>query len=1160
MGTVSARLDVSLSGSSLSAQLSGQVEKLTGLAEQIKGLIEKPPKSLADFGSALNELPLPNITAGSKFATGLGALRGLVPTDLEGITGNLLDGLDSLAASLKSDITGLLGQVLETVLAIYALTQADLTCRGEFGSLMVRPSGATAGGGAGGAGGGAPGASAEAGPAKSGVAQTTDQVDAIHSILNGAPDPFDIEGLLGWIDTYSTIRDFEMFANFPLPLIDEWLDPLHTLHAWKQMSPEQIRDHMTQTLQTLAEFLRTAVAGTVSRLAADLQAAAPAFKEDDLSAIASDLTAGLGQLSSAVSGGDVSGTPAAVGQLNGRLDQLDTLRQELTATVLPQIGVLTGRLRALPDDVSIQINHLLTSVRPNASLEFLPEFPPPKPKSNAADELTERLQPFVNWIDEILRHLDFSAIQQPLQQASETSRNAVETLEQSLGEVVVRVRALFSEVEAAIAKIDTAALIDEVKAAIQRLGDELRQLITKLFQPVKAAITAIVQAIESGINAFDPAQIVDALREVIDNISGVLTDPEIAGAANEIRSAIDTAAKQIEQLSFTPITDTVVAAIDEVTKALESIDTSKLNVMAQGALQAAVAILPPDLTPITGPVTVEFDALVDAGPVPLVNAVKAQPALLLNKVKSFEPGALVGESLSKPYQALLKQMDTFQPSKLLSPVDQELNRLKTRIRNEASPGKALKALEQPFQRLMTAFQALSPDQLVAPIDDKIRSSVNDLVTALPADEILDEVDKALKTVEDVVHLTGKIAALFSKLHAFFEGIANAGPQVQSWLDAILAKIDSMDAGPLAEHFTNLSAALDATKAALLGQSLHGGTDPLSAKLDSVTVGKRLNALVQAHANFPRAALLALPDSPEKAAITAVLARIRPIDSDFTAPYRALVDLRSGIGDTVSRFDALMAGWDARYHAADGTLASLKVTDATGADLKSWIQDALKPQFVDPVVWLLQILEPVGAPFGAVAAVMDSAASKLQAKLEELLLGPNSLGGIRDALRTLIDRIRGFNLQFLRDSLNEVFDQLTGKIAALNPANLAGAIDVEFDGVLQTISLAQILPQDQVAALDASYQALIDKLKQRDPGKLVIDVVQPQFEAKVLPLLEALDLTKVFEALLGTLEKLKGQLSGELDRVNQAYKEMLGAVPPLNLSLDVDIDIGVEAPF
>jgi hypothetical protein len=162
------------------------------------------------------------------------------------------------------------------------------------------------------------------------------------------------------------------------------------------------------------------------------------------------------------------------------------------------------------------------------------------------------------------------------------------------------------------------------------------------------------------------------------------------------------------------------------------------------------------------------------------------------------------------------------------------------------------------------------------------------------------------------------------------------------------------------------------------------------------------------------------------------------------------------------------------------------------------------------------------------------------------------------MRALIDRIRSFNLGFLRDSLKEVFETLTGKVAALNPANLASALDSEFEALLQTISLAQVLPEDHVKALDTSYKGLLEKLKQRDPGKLVIDIVQPEFDQKVLPLLDALDLTKIFDALIAVLEKLKGQLSAELERVNQAYKDMLAAVPPMNLSLD--IDIGVEVPF
>ncbi|MFN0113405.1 MAG: hypothetical protein ACKVPY_01875, partial [Paracoccaceae bacterium] len=64
----------------------------------------------------------------------------------------------------------------------------------------------------------------------------------------------------------------------------------------------------------------------------------------------------------------------------------------------------------------------------------------------------------------------------------------------------------------------------------------------------------------------------------------------------------------------------------------------------------------------------------------------------------------------------------------------------------------------------------------------------------------------------------------------------------------------------------------------------------------------------------------------------------------------------------------------------------------------------------------------------------------------------------------------------------------------------------------------------------------------DPETLVGEAVGPAFEADVLPLIEALDMTPVFEALIAALRGLDTQLQGEMGRINAAYQALLAARP------------------
>ena len=87
-------------------------------------------------------------------------------------------------------------------------------------------------------------------------------------------------------------------------------------------------------------------------------------------------------------------------------------------------------------------------------------------------------------------------------------------------------------------------------------------------------------------------------------------------------TTIETTAQELEALSFAPIVDGIVDAIDAVAELLRGIDTAALGVPGQLALQAALALLPEDLTPATDPLIADFGALVESGPVPLVACAK----------------------------------------------------------------------------------------------------------------------------------------------------------------------------------------------------------------------------------------------------------------------------------------------------------------------------------------------------------------------------------------------------------------------------------------------------------------------------------------------------------------------------------------------------------
>jgi uncharacterized protein YjgD (DUF1641 family) len=1154
MPTLFERIDSSLQGNHLSVNLTTQVDRLSTVATTVIDLIEHPPQNIGDLTQTLNELPLPNLQIGGKFATTLTQLKTAIPTDLSSVTGDLLAGLQGLQASVDSDLTQVLAEVLQAVLAVYQLTQIDLRCEDatlSVSRLLTQPL----------ARGSDPvpaAALASADPAPAtGIAAATAQVEQLLSILNLAPSSFNVETSLDWLHRSLTFSSRNQVLPQSLPIFDDLLDPLETLLTWKGMTSAEILNHMGQSLATLQQFIRSTVHQVLANGVKDWVATMPNLSETALAGIADDLTTALNQLRTAVQTGDLSGTSGAIAQINTRLDQYNSLRPQLQITLLNAIPALNRRLLALPDELADQISHLLSVLQPNGQLGALPGIAAATVSADTVieAEIEQQFKPLLDWIENLSNQLDLTAIKAPLESVTASTRSLVDSLDQNVAAVTLQVQNLFGQVDSFLAQVDIEAIVNQVKAAIQTFATQLTQQLTDLFQPVQDAISQVVQTIGNGVDSFNPQEIVDALRQVIQSLTGVLKDPQVVAALTEIRNAIETVAQQLKALSFTPVTDQVVAAIDDITATLGQIDTSLLDNTLKLALQAAILLLPEDLTPFTNPLIDEFDQLIETGPIPILDQVKQQPEKLLAQVKGFQPATLIGNALGKPYQNLLKQAETFQPSHLLEPVQGELDKLKARLQKDANPGAAIQPLEEPFNQILQAFDRLQPEALVQPLEAAIATTVDTILSALPLDQVFSPVDNALKTVESALTLSQRLTALLQKIKDLLAGFANSQPQVETWITSILEKIEAIaDTSALQPRFTDLSTALDETKAAALLTQFNNGIDPLLAILNTLNPQTRLTTLIQAYGNFPQTALAALPD-PQKVAIAAIFQRFNPLNPDFSAPYQALASYQQALNQTQQNLQITLANWDSLYHAEGGILSDFYVSTSTAAQLRQWVESALRPQLIQPFKAFFTLLEPLQSALSGVLSVVQTTITTLETKLSELLLGPQSLAEIRDTLQTLVQRLREFNLGFLRDSLTHTFAQVRGKLTALDPSQLRQAIETAFGEMLNLLNIEQILPAAQIQALDDDYTEVIDKLKALDPETLVIQLIQPEFDEKIVPLLETFDVTQLFTALIDRLKSLDEELKAEMERVNQAYQKLRSAIPPI--SIDLDIDIGVS---
>lgn len=1131
MPTVFVRLDASMEGNDVSVRVDAQVGNLGALANGLRSLIENPPDDVGALFRVAGSIPLPELQFAAELSAKLIEMRESVPTDPTVVLSGLLGSL----GKLETDFAGAIGAQLSTALLaierIHALTRVDLRCL----------AGAEEGAGE------EEGAGAEATEGR--TAKTVARANAVLDTMEGPPGA---RSMLGWVHDGTEILRTSHLVPAVIPVLDDIRDPVDTLITWEVLTPAQVGVALTSALQDTAAFVRSGIDSTLEPLAGDVNALVVSLPSADLQRIAEELSVRLNAIADAVQSGNLGGMAAVVGEVNTLLNEYDAILAALPASLIDDATQLQRRLNGLADDLHDSFCHVLSVLRPaGAVLLNLPQ----NLEATLLVELGQWFTGITDWLEDVLSALDLEALQAPIAALADGARDAATALDEGVTAVVVQVQALFGQLQSVLDTIDTAALTGQVEAAITQFRNQVVQTITQALAPARTAIEQAVGALDSAVDAFDPEEIVSALTDAVNSVAGVLQDPEVTSALGQIQSAIQSAAQQIESLSFSPITDQVINVIDELTAALESIDPAELPAPATAALGAAVAILPADLTPVTDPLVVDFDGLIESGPVVLLERIKQEPARLLEHVKRFEPAQLIGAALSQPFESLLRELEAFRPSELLRPLERELDGFKVTLLRSASPSRALEPLNAPFRQLTSALEALNPQQITKPIEDALSDVVDRLMSVLPVEDLFAAIDTVLNAVRRVLDTSDGVVALLRRIHGIVDAFGTAEADLQSWIAEVLDKIEQIpDPAAVNVGVVVLRDAVDAIR----GPARLTRFDALSAgsrtALDALNGTTRLSGIITAYQRISRPALQALPAAAARTAILAVLDRFNPLDPAFGRPYKALGDVRAGVLSARAALQASATNWDARFLPAGGTLAALRRDSATPAELRQSVQEMLDAQLVQPVASLVGFLEPVRAFLDTLLDALESLLTRVRARADALLLGPDSVAGLRDALGEIVSSVTDLNLDFLEESLGTLFAAVRAKLDAVSPAKLGEPLDAAFAAILDTLDIDLILPPAQLNALDAAYGEFVAKLRALDPGQLVITAVQPIWDETVLPLLASFDLSVIFDAVIAKLRELDVDLRAELQRVNGAYQELLAAVPIGGASASVSVSV------
>lgn len=1150
-----------MNGQGLSGSVSAQAEQFQEIVRLVSSLTQNPPGEIRNAFRGLSDFRMPNMDFAGVLLPMLGRVRGVLPTDLTGAMGDLPSRLERLSAVVSGQLTPDLERVLGVIRAVRDLATLDFHCRGDVGATAggtgpggSPPSGSPPGGSP--PGGGPSGATGE-------NSSTARAAASAISTLDRLPSPLNAGSLINFLREIIILMTRGYQAGYPIPVAQEIIDPLETLSRWDDMTSAQIATDMAGTLEAAASLIRDEVRGSLNAVLVQAADLAVTLSPGELVAASGVIAASLDEIRASVNAGDVSQTGAAVAAIEGALDRLDAIRAAFDEGERAKAASLADALPRLGEVIAARMDHVVITLEPSAGLGHLaglsgtintPEVP------EAITELQDQVRVLTGWLQDLVDRLDVSAVEAGLTPAAAAMREAAEAIDSSLISVTLAVREKFDAARQAIDGIDTGVVRDALRDVVEAARRETTQRLSSGLAPVRGAVSGVVGNISDAVDAVDLQAVVEGLRDVVERLVGVLDLPEIAQPLEAIRSAVKQAEDGVASFSFTPAVDPIVAGIDGVTEKLRAINPDDLSDTVKMALAGALAVLPENLQSPIGTLTVGFDGIVSAGPVRLVESAKAGPEAVMRTLRGFEPSALIGEALSKPFTQAVSQAERFRPRELFSVVEAEIEKIRKRIRETANLDKAIEPAQKEFEKVLAAVDALSPSSLLAPVDEAIQRAIDDVISATPIDEILSAIERVLSPIRTGIDAVERISRVVRRMEEVLRELDDAPRQFDEWVDGVLDRIRQIsDTTEIELALGDVATALDAVTGDALRDRLATGYEPASRAFQDARPGDRLAQIVQARLRFPEGELEALPASSARDAITAMLTRLSATSVEFGRPFIAGENLALACRRADDTFARVLDRWDSRYHDATASLPGLRRSSASAEEIRRWVADALEWQMRRPVRMALSFIKPIRIILTAVTTPLRELADDLAAKAASLATGPNSIGAIAGSMQEIVDRLRGINIGFVREGLGEIHTSVRSRLGALSPRTLGEPIKATFDAMLDDVSLNLVIEPSAISDLDRAYEAVIEALKALDPGRMVIDVVQPEFEARLGAIVEAFDLAATFDAVIAKLEALKAELKAELDRVDGAYVAMRGAVPA-GISLGISVDIGVSVGF
>lgn len=1128
-----------LDGIDVDGAIGGEAGNLLAIAGTVAQLTQGQPPALGDFVSAIAELDLPDFNFAGDLTQQIGQIRDLVPTDVADLLGPITQALGNIDSSLGDGVDGIIAPLVNAFRAIQSLLHTSFDFSGDAG-----------GGGGGGGGGSTP---------PSGIVSSNPEtridpakVQAFQSVLTELPAQPSVASLLQWFNDSVTIGRGDMveLAVRSIPYLDDVRTPLSTVLGWQALSAADFQTQINGTLQALTLAIGNQTGAGIAAQLQALTTSAQSLNLVQLRQTVLDIQTQLQALKTHIDAdtlndGNLTTIETAIA---GLISQRDTLALQFNTSVKQALESQLKLLAVLPERLQEKMAALVLLLQPPARFTAGGTGTQTTPPTSGLPGLDSFLDQYRELFENLAATLDISDVTDAFTAPAEAIEKAVTEIDEAITMVTMEITGRLNQVQSLIAAVDLAGIVDTAEQAIEDFTDSIVSDLTTAFATVRTAIETIATQISAIVTTFNPANVVAGIEQGIDAVGAALQTPEIT-AFLEVAEKLKSIAERLDRLSFTPVADTVVGTIDDMKSAVQGLGNA-LDDPIKGLLHDAIDVLPDDLTPVTDPLVAGLGELIAAGPIPLLESIKDAPQQIVDALNNFDPAALIGDSLSAPFQQIISEIEGFEPSTLIDPIETELDNFKQRLRDNMRPGDLLDPLIQLHDQIMLDLDGFKPGDIIAPVNDALTQAVAQITDSIPVTDIFDEIQSVIDDIERILGEGGvadSILQFVQQLRDYLAPFVNATEaipaQLETWLNGILSGVvNAIDLGALQPAFTGLNSAIDATQAAALQSVYNTAVAPLqNAVRDTLQPRALMTDLVRNHSQV-RAAWNGMANTALKTRVDTLLISLNPTAPAFTDVFNAYGRVLTVLDSVQQGLTTTLSSWDAQFHAADSVLTAYRQVPASPQQLQQWLVESLEHQLMRPLQSIFEKFAPAGRMLDAFIGPIVDLITAVRQTLNQIIAAPAALLAVGEALEQIRDRLQQVNLNFISDSINAIFEDVKQQLRGLDPRGLKRTLNESFDELLEVISLDQIVPVDALNQADEDLDDALEALRQLDPQILIAEVIQPKFEEILAPFVSALDLSPALNALTERLRPLEQELGAEMDRVNQAYQGFLNAVP------------------